>query len=264
MAEEQQTESIGARLHKARLKKKATIEQVYKDIKVHPKILTALEEDRYDEFLNPTYIKAFLKSYCRYLELDANKILADYDGLKKEPAKTTLNITREEKSKIAPAINWGINWTEYANLTKKWFTPVIAGILAVFLILLLTALSSKAIKKVKAIKLLKTKTASIAQTPAEPRIFKSLSIPQAQPLTLIVKTKGDVWLEVKSDNKTQFKSTMKKGSVETYKANEKFQLWTGKGEFLSLALNGNDLGSPGNGVFRKIILTREGLSVEKK
>jgi len=264
MTEAQQTESIGARLHKARLKKKANMEQVYKDIKIHPKILTALEEDRYDEFLSPTYIKAFLKSYCRYLELDANKILADYNNLKKEPPKTTLSITKEDKPDINAFAGININWAEYINAAKKWAAPVVAGILAVFLIILLLALSSKAIRKIKTIKLLKTKTAETVHATKELGAFKSLSIPKGQDLTLIVKAKGDVWLEVKSDDKTVFKSILKKGSVEAYKANEKIQLWTGKGEFLDLALNGNDLGSPGNGVLRKILLTREGLSVEKK
>ncbi|MBI4335665.1 MAG: helix-turn-helix domain-containing protein, partial [Candidatus Omnitrophica bacterium] len=111
MTEEQGTiESIGARLHKARLKKKVTVDQVYKDIKVHPKVITALEEDRYSDFLNPTYIKAFLKSYCRYLELDCNRLLADYDkcraqsagGDKKEEAQDT---RAWEKPKMTAAID---------------------------------------------------------------------------------------------------------------------------------------------------------------
>ncbi|MBI4336131.1 MAG: hypothetical protein HY589_05695, partial [Candidatus Omnitrophica bacterium] len=60
------------------------------------------------------------------------------------------------------------------------------------------------------------------------------------------------------------KSTLKKGSVETYKANEGFQIWTGKGEYLDLAVNGVPLGSPGNGVIKKILLTREGFMIEDK
>lgn len=259
MTEGSQVESIGARLHKARLKKKATIEQVYKDTKIHPKILTALEEDRHDEFLNPTYIKAFLKSYCRYLDLDANKIIADYDVVRKEPPKEALNIQQKEK----PIALSNINWEEYIKLGKKWLLPILGGILAVFLIISIISLASKTVKKVRNAKIFSKKAAVVAE-PKEPSVTKPLSIPQGQPLTLIVKTKGDVWLEVKSDGKTVFKSVLKKGSVEAYKADEKFQLWTGKGEFLDLVLNGNPLGSPGAGVIKKIILTREGLKIDKK
>lgn len=254
-----ESESIGARLHKARLKKKSTIEQVYKDIKIHPRILTALEEDRYDEFLNPTYIKAFLKSYCRYLELDANRILADYDTLVKEAPRPTLNIKQEEKPKVFTSIDW----KRYIESGKKWLLPILGGVLVVFLSVSIVTVTSRAIKKVRGIKIFEAKP-TVAKKPQDPSIIKPLSIPQNESLTLIVKTKGDVWLEVRCDGKVVFKSILKKGSVEAYKADDKFQLWTGKGEYLDLVLNGNPLGSPGGGVLKKIILTREGLSIDKK
>lgn len=259
MTEVGQAESIGARLHKARLRKKATIEQVYKDIKIHPKILTALEEDRYDEFLNPTYIKAFLKGYCRYLDLDANKIISDYDAIRKEPQRAVPNIQQKEK----PELFSNIDWKAYISLGKKWFLPVLGGILAVFLTISVISLASRAVKKIRNSGAFSKKTPVSAESREAP-VTKPLSIPKGQPLTLIVKTKGDVWLEVKSDEKTVFKSVLKKGSVEAYKADEKFQLWTGKGEFLDLVLNGNPLGSPGGGVIKKIVLTREGLKIDKR
>lgn len=261
MTEEFQTESIGARLHKARLKRKATIEQVYKDIKIHPKIVSALEEDRYDDFLNPTYVKAFLKSYCRYLKIDANRILTDYDKLKKETAKQpSLEIKFKQES---AGLFSDIDWQRYLLLGKKWMLPILSGILVVFLGIFLLTFVSRAIKKVKESRFFRPKIAAVTE-PKEPTVIKPLSIPQGQPLTLIVKTKGDVWLEVKSDGKTVFRSILKKGSTEIYKADEKFQLWTGKGEYLDLILNGNSLGSPGGGVIKNIILTREGLKIEKR
>ncbi|MDD5449735.1 MAG: DUF4115 domain-containing protein [Candidatus Omnitrophica bacterium] len=266
MTDTAQTESIGARLHKARLKKKATIDQVYKDIKIHPKIITALEEDRHDEFLNPTYGKAFLKSYCRYLELDASQIMADYDAARgKEPQqKMVMPVLspaqlKEEKT---PAF-MDIDFKKYIAIAKKWLVPVAAGIIAVFLIFSLISLTAKAIKKAK--NSASKKTAVAAAEQKEPAgVNKPLTIAKGEPLTLLVKAKGDVWLEVKSDSKTIFKSVLKKGSSETYKAADKFELWTGKGEFLDLSLNGNVLGSPGGGVIKSIVLTRDGLKVEKK
>ncbi len=254
-------ESIGERLHKARLKKKATIDEVYKDTKIHPKVLAALEEDRYDEFLSPTYAKAFLKSYCRYLEVDANKILGDYDKVqsRKEPLKPMPDTRGEHKYPLFLKVNW----TQYTDLAKKWAVPAAVGIAGLFLGIYLIVLASKVILKVKNIKFSKAKVTAVAAKP-KPSITKPLTIAQGQPLSLIVRAKGDVWLEVKADGKTVFKSVLRKGSVETYKADEKFQLWTGKGEFLELVLNGNKLGSPGNGVIRSVNLTREGLTIENK
>jgi cytoskeleton protein RodZ len=259
MTEANQIESIGARLHKARLRKKVTVEQVYKDIRIHPRIITALEEDRYEDFLSPIYSKAFLKSYCRYLEVDANKLLSDYDRTQKEAGKSDPDQRKQQKSDTFSRINWN----EYLKLGKKWALPVLGGVIAVFLSLYLISLAGKVVKKITNLGASKRQTITAAKT-KESSMIKTVSIPQGQPLNLIVKTKGDVWLEIRSDDKTIFKSTLKKGSVETYRAEQKFQLWTGKGEFLELVLNGNPLGSPGNGVIKNIVLTREGLKIEKK
>lgn len=253
------TESIGARLNKARLKKKVTVGQVYKDIKIHPKIVTALEEDRYEDFLSPTYIKAFLKSYCRYLQVDANKIISDYDKFRKqEPTNVALEIPPKKEARTVSSVD--IN--KYLGLAKQWLFPVAAGIIVFFIAVSLIALASKGIKKI--VSAAARPKAAVSAESKEASVIKPLSIPAAQALSLTVKTKGDAWLEIKSDGKTVFKSVLKKGSVETYKANEKFQLWTGKGEYLDLTLNGNPLGSPGNGVIKRISLTREGLTIEKK
>jgi cytoskeletal protein RodZ len=237
-----QIESIGARLNRARLRKKLTVDQVYKDIKIHPKIIAALEEDRYEEFMSSIYIKAFLKSYCRYLDIDANRIMADYDKLRKQEPNIVLEIAPKKEA---------------------WIFPVAAGVIVFFIALFLITLTAKGVKGVVNAKSAKSKATAPAES-KEAASIKPLSIPASQNLTLIVKTKGDVWLSIKSDDKTVFKSTLKKGSVETYRADNKFQLWTGKGEYVDLTLNGNPLGSPGNGVIRNISLTREGLTVEKK
>lgn len=263
MTEVQKIESIGERLHKARLRKKATIDQVYKETKIHPKIVTALEEDRYEEFLNPTYTKAFLKTYCRYLELDANKILEDYKAICKEEEPPKSQLELEPKTDEKQDLFSKVNWQKYIAAAKKWVIPIGAGIAGLFLSIFLIILVSKAVIKIKNIKISKPKITIVAKK-QEPSIIKPLSLPRNQPLSLIVKTKGDAWLRVNADGKNMFEGILKKGSVESYKADEKFQLWTGKAEFLELIVNGEFLGSPGKGVLRKIILTREGLSIEKK
>lgn len=258
-------ESVGERLHKARLKKKVTIEQAHKDTKIHPKVLAALEEDRHSEVLSPTYVKAFLRSYCKYLELDASGILEDYDASNKRTAEPTLKIKVKEEPK--ENILQNIKLDQYLNLAKKWAAPAGAVILGVILGVFLIFLTTKAIKKIRHASVFKGKPnleASVETSPREGAIIKPLSIPENQALTLIARTKADVWLEVDADGKSVYKGLLKKGSVEAYKADEKFQLLTGKGEFLDLTLNGNPLGSPGDGVIKKIILTRKGLKIDKK
>jgi len=204
---EKSKESIGEQLRKARLKKRVSIDEVYRETKIHPKVLNALEEDKYDEFLSPTYAKAFLKSYCRYLDVNADKILAGNDNLHKVSQKPILEIKSEVKKPFAS----NINWPRYGKLAKKWALPVGVGVVGIFLGIALITLTSKAIKKIKTSRLFKPKTQA-EETISDPAIRKPLSIPKKEPLTLIVKTKGDVWLKVKSDGKTVFQNVLKKGT----------------------------------------------------
>jgi len=251
--------SIGERLHKARLRKKATLDQVYKEIKVHPKILSALEEGRYDEFLNPTYIKAFLKSYCRYLELDANTVLADYDRLPKPAAsRPVLEFASDRRQPATARLDPGSS----AQIAKKWGVPAAAILILIVAGVFIVVLATKVVVKIRHA----GRAQSALARPAAPIPpgSKALSIPAGEPLTLTVKTKNDVWLQVKCDDKIVFENVLKKGSVETYKADNTFHIWTGKADSLDLVLNGHTLGSPGGGVLRNIILSRDGLKVEKK
>mgnify|MGYP001382438957 CR=1 FL=1 len=68
--------SIGQILKSARLKKKYTIEDVNKFIKIHPSYIKALEGDDYSVFDGKVHSKGFLKIYAEFLELDLDELLA--------------------------------------------------------------------------------------------------------------------------------------------------------------------------------------------
>jgi cytoskeletal protein RodZ len=68
--------SIGEILKRTREKKKLTIEDVQKYVKIHPKYLKALEKDDYSVFSSKVHSKGFLKIYSDFLGLDENEILA--------------------------------------------------------------------------------------------------------------------------------------------------------------------------------------------
>lgn len=68
--------SIGAILKSAREKKRVTLDDVYKNIKIHPNYIKALESDDYSIFSGKVHSKGFLKIYCEYLGLNVADILA--------------------------------------------------------------------------------------------------------------------------------------------------------------------------------------------
>lgn len=70
--------SIGQRLRAAREAHPLTLTQIAAELRIELKFLTALEEDRLDEFPAPVFTKGYLKQYGGLLGLDEGDLLAQY------------------------------------------------------------------------------------------------------------------------------------------------------------------------------------------
>ena len=93
---------------------------------------------------------------------------------------------------------------------------------------------------------------------------RPLLVSKKETLKLTVRAADNSWMHVKTDGKIIFQSILQKGSQETWQANDKIELWVGNASALDLTLNGHPLGSPGRGVIKNILITREGMSKETK
>jgi cytoskeletal protein RodZ len=71
-------ESVGRKLQQARLARKLEIEDVAERTKIRPDRLIDLEADEYSHFPNLTYAKSFLAKYARFLGLDIQQELDDF------------------------------------------------------------------------------------------------------------------------------------------------------------------------------------------
>jgi cytoskeletal protein RodZ len=70
--------SIGQILADARRKRKMTVKDVEKAIKIRAKYITALERDAFDQISGEAYVVGFLKTYAQWLEVDAGALLDRY------------------------------------------------------------------------------------------------------------------------------------------------------------------------------------------
>src|SRR3984957_5391081 len=71
-------ESVGRKLQQARLARKLEIEEVAERTKIRPDRIIDLEADEYSHFPNPTYAKSFLAKYARFLEVDIQEELDQF------------------------------------------------------------------------------------------------------------------------------------------------------------------------------------------
>ena len=79
MAEEnQETETVGAVLRRARMAKKMDVRDIAAYLCIRPRFLEALENDNTKELPGDAYAQGFVRSYAAYLGLDADKTVARY------------------------------------------------------------------------------------------------------------------------------------------------------------------------------------------
>lgn len=71
---------IGERLEEARKRKSVSIREAAEATKIRGDYLISMEDNSFDIPLPQIYIRGFLKNYARFLKLDPNKILTDYDA----------------------------------------------------------------------------------------------------------------------------------------------------------------------------------------
>ena len=68
-------------------------------------------------------------------------------------------------------------------------------------------------------------------------------------------------MRVTGDGKVLYQGILGRNAVDTWTAKESLELWTGNAANMFLSVNRFSLGSPGRGMIRKMIITREGVRI---
>ena len=95
-------ETAGKILHEERKKIGLSIEEVAEKLNLEPKLIELLEKDEYEKFKFATYLKGYLRSYARFLNIDGDKVVNLYK--EKNPEKKP-NIVPDVKPKIQKNTN---------------------------------------------------------------------------------------------------------------------------------------------------------------
>src|SRR5688572_1659763 len=69
---------MGAYLRAARRKRRVGMERAAEETRIRADYLMRMESDEFD-FLAPAYVRGFLKTYARFLRLNAEPLLEDFD-----------------------------------------------------------------------------------------------------------------------------------------------------------------------------------------
>src|SRR5579885_1384081 len=97
--------SFGASLKKEREAKGISLQEISDHTKIGVRLLRALEEEQLDQLPGGIFDKSFLRQYARYLGLNEEHIVAEYQqalGTTPEP-QPLLSVAHEEKSSSSAA-----------------------------------------------------------------------------------------------------------------------------------------------------------------
>ena len=86
-----------------REKKKLTLEDIHKFIKIHPRYLSALESGDYSAFSGKVHAKGFLKIYAQFLNLNVEEVLAFFRREYESDYEKTSSIIENKKFKTFDA-----------------------------------------------------------------------------------------------------------------------------------------------------------------
>ena len=70
---------IGLKLKEKREENGVSIEEAAEDLKMRPSQIISLEEGKKDDFKDVVFLKYFIRDYAKYLGLDGEKILDDFN-----------------------------------------------------------------------------------------------------------------------------------------------------------------------------------------
>ncbi|UCC94992.1 MAG: DUF4115 domain-containing protein [Candidatus Omnitrophota bacterium] len=229
-----------------------TLEEAVEKTKLHPSVIRDIEDGNLDN-INPTYLKGFIKIYAAFLDVDAQEALGE---LSVPQAPKVQRKIRKEESYV----------TKIAKFTKikKPIPPkvkqfIVFSLLGIVLFFMLISAGRFVVKKIS----------SVVRRP--PKKEKKTQIKPITPqfssdeIAVSLTAKRDCFLRVKVDKKVLFEGILKKGAVETWKAEKVIEFKISDGSSVYIEVNGTPL--PPLTSMRKPIkslkITPSGVSVDK-
>jgi cytoskeletal protein RodZ len=244
-------QTMGAYLHAARRRRRIGIERAAEDTRIRQDYLMRMESDEFD-FLAPAYVRGFLKTYARFLRVNVEPLLEEFDRRFRHAVDTSQLVALERHRKR--------NSPKERRLTSSWAVAAIIAAATLLILGIVGLVSGDPDEKDQG------RGATLAETDKTPTptpsgptfsptpTLEATTTPAAgeeviaftDGIELVVTgAEQDCWVDITADGVNVFSGTIVPGQSETFTATEKMQVVLGYAAGVELMVNGNDLGSPG-------------------
>jgi cytoskeletal protein RodZ len=248
------SKEIGNLFKETREKLNLTLKQVYQKSRIHLRVIQDIESGSFER-LAPLYLRSFMRKYAEVLGLDPDDILKKLDAAYHELVPRAFSLTAMGKKPLKEK--------KQLNLTQKQVQAMVVGGLAVVLVILIFVFIGMLRSWNPFVRRVPRPASAAARKPAAEKkeLAQAREAKRSGSVTLTLKAKGKVWVQVKSGEKNLYAGVMNKGESETWKAEGELAVWTGKAENLKFTVNNRKLGAIAAGVVKNIRVSGEGVKI---
>lgn len=224
-------QTIGERLEEARKRKGLSIREAAEATKIRGDYLQKFEANSFDLDLPPLYIRGFVRTYARYLDLDAERFLAEYDSVVASEGRAPRREAREVYGRVefggegkegAPA---GGGQVDQALMLKYGVLGGGALVVIVVIIVLINVLSSHTSPKPAS----SAQSSTATQQPAEAG---------AQTLTFTATDATRVKILNEANGATIFNGNLARGETKSFRKTGTFLITVEDRTKLRMEVNG--------------------------
>ncbi len=207
-------QTIGEKLEEARKRKGISVREAAETTKIRGDYLQKFEANSFDIDLPPLYIRGFLRSYARYLDLDPDRFVNDYNTLLASEGKPVRRESREVYGRVdfgdaaraadgVEVASSGRSAQEQALIKKFALLAVGAVVVIVLIILLVRVLFSSS----------PAKTVQTASPPPATTVLAEA----AQTVTLTATDATRVKVVRDIDSAVLFNGSLTRGEAKTFR-----------------------------------------------
>ena len=130
--------NIGLKLKEKRIQNGLSIDEVAEDLKLRPSQIESIEEGRKDDFKDIFYLKYFIRDYAKYLGLDSDKMLDEFNEyLFDETSKIPVDMIKEaKKEKSEVGSNEKVSPYTKSSKKKLGVPKIIIGLIALVVLII--------------------------------------------------------------------------------------------------------------------------------
>ena len=244
----------GQILRQAREKKGLTLEQAEEKTKIRRKYIEALENEKYEVLPGSVYVKAFIKTYARYLDLNGDLLVEglnneivdtgsaseDGEGIKSDTQETSRDRLAKRRSARKTEKKVSVSDSNIIPAKIRRYLTMAVGV--VIVIALIWGISYRISSPFMAEKPNQAEQVKPENKDKETNRNEEQNTEMQKVVLKLDVTSDKSWMQVKVDGSTAFEGTLEEGQSKNFTAQDNMWVRLGNSGAVQVYVNGKNFG----------------------